>query len=495
MPTSPHDEGRSILNNLPSPDEVPNLPDPSGSSLFNEIPEESSSPAPGEAGQLPTLDVIPPNMDPLSDKDDPDTLAAYATLERHKRERRRKRIIRGAIVAAIALAALGFLVLPGLLGGESGESEDPIATAMVYRGDVTDSITSSGAAKPVDSVVVTPEVDGIIASVEVTEGQQVKAGDLLLTIKNDELDRDVRKAELAVQSAQSAVDQAQRAYDQAGGGNGPNGNGGYGDGGSEDIPGVEYVEGLGADAASVESAREDARIALETAQMELQSAQEALEQARSMAAKREVRAPQDGTVIALSAEVGAPVGGTGEGGSGSLATNADLSRMTVRVQVNENDITKISKDQAATITFSALPDVQLTGTVTRISAMPSGGNAGEYYEGGGSTSYDVDILIPEPDARIKPGMTADVEIVCSSFPDALVVPSTAVQGEGEWASVIVVTGEGEEQEFTEVLVTVLGSNGYETAVQGELEEGDEVLLGGADMGEDEVYSEDFTAAG
>ena len=229
--------------------------------------------------------------------------------------------------------------------------------------------------------------------------------------------------------------------------------------------------------------------------MELQSAQEALEQARSMAAKREVRAPQDGTVIALSAEVGAPVGGTGEGGSGSLATIADLSRMTVRVQVNENDITKISKDQAATITFSALPDVQLTGTVTRISAMPSGGNAGEYYEGGGSTSYDVDILIPEPDARIKPGMTADVEIVCSSFPDALVVPSTAVQGEGEWASVIVVTGEGEEQEFTEVLVTVLGSNGYETAVTGELEEGDEVLLGSADMGEGEAYSEDYAVAG
>ena len=57
-------------------------------------------------------------------------------------------------------------------------------TTFVDQGDFTEAVEASGAAKPVTSVVVNPEVGGTIESVNVAEGDTVQEGDVLLTVKN-----------------------------------------------------------------------------------------------------------------------------------------------------------------------------------------------------------------------------------------------------------------------------------------------------------------------
>ena len=154
--------------------------------------------------------------------------------------------------------------------------------------------------------------------------------------------------------------------------------------------------------------------------------------------------------------------------------------MTVSVQVNEMDISKVSVGQAARATFSALPNVELDATVTRIATVSSSDAQGAIPGYGGSVvTYAVDLLIPNPDPALKPGMTASVTISSTDIPDALMLPLSAVNGEGDQATVSVVTGQDETGFPTteERHVTVLANNGTMAAVEGDVAEGDEVVIG------------------
>ena len=74
-------------------------------------------------------------------------------------------------------------------------------------------MSASGSIKPVSSTVVTPEVDGIIQDVRVAEGSAVDRGDRLFSVKNDELDKAVRKAAQQVKTAKNEVGKAQAALE------------------------------------------------------------------------------------------------------------------------------------------------------------------------------------------------------------------------------------------------------------------------------------------
>ena len=104
--------------------------------------------------------------------------------------------------------------------------------------------------------------------------------------------------------------------------------------------------------------------------------------------------------------------------------------MRVTVQVNEVDVNKLSAGQTGKVTFSALPDVTLDATIDRIattatSASPSP-SSGEGASGGtGVVTYAVELVISDPDANVKPGMTANVKIVTERYENVLTVPAAA----------------------------------------------------------------------
>ena len=417
-----------------------------------------------------------------SDADaDEATQQAMQSLLAHRKKRRVKRII-GAVVAALVVCVIAFM-----LYNTMNPPEDPGAyaptTAVVTRGDFQDSVKASGSVQPVSSVVVTPEVDGIIVSVNVAQGDHVEKGQTLLTLKNDELDKAVREAGMQLRSAKNQLSSAQQAYQQA-----------Y-DAYYADTEGMVDVE-------TVNSAVD----AVDSAQLALESAQSAYNDAVATANKRTVVAPASGSVVSMNAvegsAVGAGAGATtgGSGSGGSLIVIGDLSQMKVTVQVNEVDISKIAVGQNATVTFSALPDVQLDAAVTNIATLSSAEGSGGYDSYGGSVvTYAVDLLIPQPDPNLKPGMTASVAIISTDIPNALMVPASAVTtGEGDQATVDVVTSWGEDgMPTTETrTVRILASGGADVVVEGDLQEGDEVLAeaGGDVPADDLAYGEDASAS-
>lgn len=373
---------------------------------------------------------------------------AYAKLKAKRAERRRKKLIRrgiaAGVVGAIALIAIvATLVINAQPQGASGPVTD-----MVTEGTFSSTVEAKGQLKPISSSVVSPSVDGTVDSINVQAGQSVNEGDVLMTIKNDELDRNVAEAQRAVAAAQEDLANAQKAAAAA-----------------QATPTTD-VEGASAAAAGAPAASGDTN-AVSAAQRSLASAQANLDQANAKAASRTVTAPSSGSIVELNAKVGATVTGgmiMGESdtsGGKQCMQIADLSKMKVTVQVGEKDIAKIAVGQSANVTYPAFPDIVSQGTVTAIASVA---NSDAANGGGGSVTFSVDILIEAPDARLKPGMTAEVSVVTEQLDDVVMVPTMALMTEdGEHYYVNVATDD-EGKQTRRVKVTVVTQNDNEAVV-------------------------------
>ena len=371
---------------------------------------------------------------------------AYAKLKAKRAERRRKKLIRrgiaAGIVGAIALIAIvATLVINAQPQGASGPVTD-----MVTEGTFSTTVEAKGQLKPISSSVVSPSVDGTVDSINVQAGQSVNEGDVLMTIKNDELDRNVAEAQRAVAAAQEDLANAQKAAAAAQANP------------TTDVDGASAAAGISAASADTN--------AVSAAQRSLASAQANLDQANAKAASRTVTAPSSGSIVELNAKVGATVTGgmiMGESdtsGGKQCMQIADLSKMKVTVQVGEKDIAKIAVGQSANVTYPAFPDIVSRGTVTAIASVANS----DSNSGGGSVTFNVDILIEAPDARLKPGMTAEVSVVTEQLDDVVMVPTMALMTEdGEHYYVNVATDD-EGKQTRRVKVTVVTKNDNEAVV-------------------------------
>ena len=419
----------------------------------------------------------------LQEDEDLEAQLAYENFKRRRESRKRRRILVGAIVVVVALVA-GIAFFSGRADQVADQDDyDPYEiTGTVYRGDFSTTVSANGATEPLASTVVTPEVDGIIEGLQIAEGSHVEAGDVLFTLKNESLDKTVREANSQLESAQRAANNANRAVDQA-----------YATYQREWKACNESGDWSSFDEAALLDSIETAEAGYSDALAGVESARDTLTEAQDRANKRTVVAPVSGSVVAMNAVNGASVGSAsgGDGGSvsGPLVQISDLSQMKVTVQVNEVDIASISEGQSARATFSALPGVELDATVQRIASVATG--SGDGYGGyGGVVTYAVDLLIPDPDPDLKPGMTATVTITTQYAPDVLIVPSSAVwddyDANDQPVRYVTVVVDPEQGEARDVAVRVIEENNSEAAVEslvaGDLMDGDQVMLGGGGMG-------------
>lgn len=372
---------------------------------------------------------------------------AYAKLKAKRAERRRKKLIRRGIAAGVVCAIALIAIVATLVINAQPQGANGPVTDMVTEGTFTTTVEAKGQLKPISSSVVSPSVDGTVDSINVQAGQSVNEGDVLMTIKNDELDRNVAEAQRAVAAAQEDLANAQKAAAAA-----------------QATPTTD-VDGASAAAAGASAGSADTNT-VSAAQRSLASAQANLDQANAKAAGRTVTAPSSGSIVELNAKVGATVTGgmiMGESdtsGGKQCMQIADLSKMKVTVQVGEKDITKIAVGQSANVTYPAFPDIVSQGTVTAIASVANS----DSNSGGGSVTFNVDILIEAPDARLKPGMTAEVSVVTEQLDDVVMVPTMALMTEdGEHYYVNVATDD-EGKQTRRVKVTIVTQNDNEAVV-------------------------------
>lgn len=369
---------------------------------------------------------------------------AYAKLKAKRAERRRKKLIRRGIAAGVVGAIALIAIVATLVINAQPQGAGGPVTDMVMEGTFTTTVEAKGQLKPISASVVSPSVDGTVAQINVQAGQTVNEGDVLMTIKNDELDSAVAEAQRAVAAAQEDLANAQKA-----------------------LAAAQAAPTMDADGTAVPTDTSADASAVSSAQRNLASAQATLEQANAKAAERTVKAPSSGSIVELNAKVGATVAGgmvMGEGdtsGGKQCMQIADLSKMKVTVQVGEKDIAKIAVGQSANVTYPAFPDIVSQGTVTAIASVA---NADAGYGGGGSVTFNVDILIDAPDSRLKPGMTAEVSVVTEQLDDVVMVPTMVLMTDDGENYYVNLATDDEGKETRRVNVTVVTQNDNDAVV-------------------------------
>jgi len=181
-------------------------------------------------------------------------------------------------------------------------------------------------------------------------------------------------------------------------------------------------------------------IDIQTAQLNVTNAQNTLDNEQAQLAKYYIRAPFDGVIGTVSAN---KYDQAGSGPIATLITNqqyADLS-------VNEVDTAKIALGDKATLTFSALPNLTLTGTVAEKNPV---GTVSQ-----GVVSYDIRIALDAQNSQINPGMSLTAKIITGIAPNALIVPSSAVK---------IQSGQSYVLEFNPPIATASSTNTITTAV-------------------------------
>ena len=178
--------------------------------------------------------------------------------------------------------------------------------------------------------------------------------------------------------------------------------------------------------------------------------------------KARIIAPFDGTVTEIAYLPGETVE------SGTMAVQVDdLENLAVVVDVSEIDFTRVAVGQAAIITFDALPYAEYQGSVEKIASAGTEDNSS-------TVAFNVTISIEDADENVKPGFTADVQIIISQSEDALLVPSQAVQGNVERELVLVADAAGNP--YPVMVETGASSDTMTEILNGELEEGDRLIM-------------------
>lgn len=443
--------------------------------VTNTVSAPAAAPTPklnGNATAIPQPQegVIPGTIAPSQEAMSAEAVKTIEAM-RKKAKRKRKAIIVGIIVLfIIAVCAIA----GNMLLSNASKPHQTQQTAFVTKQNFTATIKAQGQAQPVSSTYITPEIQGIVDKVYVTEGSQVKKGDTLFTIKNQEIDDAIEAAndQLAVAKkqlasakdgkvrAQAAYDTALKAYNSAKT--------------QQEQAALPHPDTVFEQVVSASNA-------CDQAQLQVKNAQKQLDKAKEHAAKRTVTSPISGSVLTLGVKQGASTAmGAGQNsmpGASQLMQIADISKMRVRVAVSELDISHIEVGQPASVTFNALEHVQCDATVenisntTEVSAQPMPNDRESV------AKYMVDVIITNPDPAIRVGMSSEVTITTKNIPDALCVPSAAVYERDGANYVRVVRGDSSngESETTECAITVVARSSNTCVIEG-LEEGSEVEI-------------------
>jgi HlyD family secretion protein len=167
------------------------------------------------------------------------------------------------------------------------------------------------------------------------------------------------------------------------------------------------------------------RAAIDAAESRIEEASSKLELAKAQLARTEVRADVPGIVVYKEVFFGSeqrkPQVGDQVWANQPLLILPDISTMVVETKVRETDIHKVEKNQQVRVRVEAYPDLQLTGAVTLVGTL-----AQEEKDRRGTKFFGVTVEIKEREPRLRPGMTARVELQVESKPQALFVPLEAV---------------------------------------------------------------------
>ncbi|MCG8582600.1 MAG: efflux RND transporter periplasmic adaptor subunit [Bacteroidales bacterium] len=327
------------------------------------------------------------------------------------------------VIAIVAIITIVIVLVIGKKQGWIGqEYQEKVLAEKAQHRTITEAITANGKINPIVEVKISSDVSGEILDLLVEEGQEVKRGQVLARIQPDIYERNYEKMEASVKSAEANLQQAKAQLQQKR---------------------LNYNRNKQlwedktiseSDFEQVESEFEIARANKASAEASLRNSRASLKEAKDNLNRTTIYAPMDGTISRLNVEKGERVVGTAQFEGTEMMTLANLHQMEVLVDVNENDIIRVSYNDTCIIEVDAYLKQEFKGVVTQIanSAKTQGTSADQI------TNFEVRVLIlPESYQHLikenanniypfRPGMSATVDIQTNTRYNTLTVPIQSV---------------------------------------------------------------------
>jgi RND family efflux transporter, MFP subunit len=297
------------------------------------------------------------------------------------------KILLWIIVAAVIIGAVLFFILRK---GDKQVLTYQITT--IQPTSISSSVTATGTVEPVKQVEVGTQVSGIISKIYVDFNSEVKEGQLIA-----ELDRSVLEAEL--QASGANLNSSKVEYD-------------YQKKNYERIKGL-YDKGL-VSATEFESAE----YSWSKAKYSYQQAQSNYSKAQKNIGYAKIYSPIDGVVLQRAVDEGQTVAsGFSTPTLFKIANN--LKEMRVIANVDEADIGEVKEGQRVTFEVDAFPEDTFEGTVTQVRLQATTTS--------NVVTYEVVIDAPNPDLKLKPGLTANISIFTLDKQNIYAVPVRALR--------------------------------------------------------------------
>lgn len=316
----------------------------------------------------------------------------------------------------LGVAAVAIIALVVFAASKNKDDGIPVTTEKAVVKTITHLVTATGKVQPEVEVKISPEVAGELIEIPVIEGQSVKKGDLLVRIKPDFYQAQLEQQEAALASAKAAsvlsqarLTKAEQDFKQA-----------------QELYGKQLVSE--ADFTSATTNLNVAKADFDSSLAQIRRTEGSLSQARDSLAKTTIYSPMDGSISSLTSEVGERVVGTGSFAGTEIMRIADLASMEVRVKVNENDIINVKVDDKTVVSVDAFPGRKFAGAVGEISssAITTGAQSAASSASDEVTNFLVKIRIKDRDVKLRPGMSATVDIETETVENVISVPIQSV---------------------------------------------------------------------
>ena len=296
----------------------------------------------------------------------------------------------------IILSGTGYWIV-----NSSEDGEISVQAEEVIRRDIIHKVNANGKIQPEEEVQISSTITAWITSITVAEGDTVQPGQLLISMDEKQYRAAYNQTLSGVKSAEANLKQVKAQK--------------------------ERTESLFEKNLISKQELEKIEATFELASSQLDQARSSLLSREDELSKTKLLAPAFGIVTSLTKEVGEMAVG-GMFNPGVVMTIADLTRMEVLVDVNENDVVTVMVGDTAEIELDAFPDTIFYGVVSEIAHTAQSMNLGSQEQ---VTNFKVKVKMIDPPGNIRPGMSSTVNIITEVRNDAISIPIQSLTARSE----------------------------------------------------------------
>lgn len=349
-------------------------------------------------------------------------------------------------------------------------SQAPYVTAPVRLGDIENAVLATGKLDAFERVNVGAQVSGQVKSLKVKLGDRITKGQPIADIDDLPQRNDLRNAEAALNAAKADLQAKQALLKQA-------------------ESRFKRQKRMLNDEASSREDFESAEATLAATRAELIALNARIVQAQIEVDKKKVDlsytrilAPMDGIVIAVITQQGQTVNANQS--APTIVKLAQLDVMTIKAQISEADITRVTQGQKAYFTIFSEPDKKYDATLRTVELAPESVMKDDSLSGGGSASgsgsanasvyYNALLDVPNPENRLRIAMTAQVSLLLGEAKNTLLVPIQAVHKNADKKQQVQVLTGDNRVEMREVTTGI--TNNVDIQILSGLKAGENVVL-------------------